>query len=810
MLHDGKLNIAEGHAANSKIWKNKTIFWSDFVSRISDVSRMRVTFKEFINAKREDQTVLKGASGGYVGGYLRGGKRSPKNVVHRQLLTLDIDFGGLDIWEDITLLYANAAILHGTAKHEKESPRYRLLMPLDRECTPDEYVAVARQVAGSIGIDLFDQTTFETNRLMFYPVSPKDVDFYIEIQDGPWLKVDEVLNTYLDWRDTSLWPSVKKNLKELSEDFKKLEDPHTKKGVIGTFCRAYTIQDAIDTFLVDHYVPAAQGRYTYLKGSTSAGLIIYEDKFAFSHHGTDPIAGMTCNAFDLVRIHLFGHLDQNALGDSDRNKSFQKMLLLAQEDKNVKKLIAAETINSSRFDFEDEYEEETEENGEVTKKKVKKDLSWMDKLESDTKNTYVSTAPNISTILENDSNIKGLFKKNTFDEKIYVTRKPPWRDKGDFETIKNVDFSGLRNYVESIYKISSPGKIEDAFLIEAAKQEYHPVRDYLKAQVWDGKKRVDTLLMDYFGVRDNLYTREAIRKMLVGAVARVFRPGIKFDLVLTLVGKQGTYKSTFLKILGREWFSDTMPTIQGKDGMEQVQGVWIIELAELAATRKAEVEAIKHFISKQEDNFRAAYARTPEVYKRQCVFFGTTNEEEFLTDPTGNRRFMPVTLDEIPRTKSIIDDLENEVGQVWAEAYQMFLKKEPLHLSPEAEKIAKVERESYVEEDDRKGLIENYLNTPLPEKWPEMDLLERRIFLADPIAEKGTVFREYVCSAEIWCECLGKDKDSMTRYNTKEIRNILKGLPDWESFNFSRRFPIYGPQKGYKLKNYEEEPPSLL
>lgn len=166
MKHDGIINIATGRSAESKLWKNKTISFSGLVAKIAENTKTNETYKEFMLANKQEQGKIKDV-GGYVGGYLRNGRRNPKNVGHRQLLTLDIDFAHLDFWSDFVLQFDNAAILHGTHKHSAATPRYRLLMPLDREATPDEYVAVARQVAGQIGIDLFDNTTFETNRLMF-------------------------------------------------------------------------------------------------------------------------------------------------------------------------------------------------------------------------------------------------------------------------------------------------------------------------------------------------------------------------------------------------------------------------------------------------------------------------------------------------------------------------------------------------------------------------------------------------------------------------------------------------------------------
>lgn len=790
MVNNGQLSIATGFSAKTKIWKNKKMQWSDFVEKLKDVHVTKETFKEYLSATKEDQSKIKDV-GGYVGGYLRNGRRNPQNVVYRQLITLDIDFAHMDLWDDFCMLFNQAAVLHATHKHCEASPRFRLIMPIDREVTPDEYVAIARKVAGLIGIELFDNTTFETNRLMFWPSSPKDIPYYFQFQDGPFISADDILNSYVDWTDSSLWPTSESKNTELYEAAQKQEDPELKRGVIGAFCRTYTISETIEKFLSEVYTPTAiEDRYTFVKGTTAAGLIVYDNKFAYSHHGTDPISGKLCNAFDFVRLHLFGHLDTTESSDVRSMKSFKAMEDFCRKDVNVKKTLATENLAETKYEFA----EPLEEHEELTEE----DTAWLTELEIDAKGNYLSTAPNISAILANDSRLKKLFRQNDFDQKRYVFGTLPWRRVPKPEPVKNVDYSGVRNYIESLYGIAGNLKIDDAMALEFEKNSFHPIKEYLTTVEWDEEPRIDNLLIDYFGADDNIYSREAIRKMLVGAVARIFEPGKKFDLVLTLVGDQGTGKSTFIKKLGKEWFSDTFMTVQGKEALEQIQGAWLIEMAELSGLRKAEVEAIKHFISKQEDTFRPAYARSAETYYRQCVFFGTTNNKDFLRDPSGNRRFMPIDIHPSRVQKSVFNELDSyEVDQIWAEAYKLYKKGEKLYLSPDAEYIAKDEQIKHSEVDERKGVVEQYLERKLPKNWAKLDLLQRREFLSDNTIQ-GTEFREYVCIAEIWCECLGKDRDSMSRYNTREINDIMKGLEGWEPHNSTKNFPIYGKQKFYQ------------
>lgn len=790
--YDGNLSIAIGLNVSSKIWKNTKMTWSNLVQKLSTPVITAETYKRFMNATKEEQSKIKDV-GGFVGGFLTNGRRDKTNVLYRQLITLDIDFSHENFWWDFTMLFGCAAVIHSTHKSCPEKPRHRLIIPIDREVSQEEYQAIARKVAGDLNIDLFDQSTFDVNRLMFWPSVSSDAEYYFEYQDGPFLEADYVLGLYNDWHDTSEWPTASDSNDIIRQAIKKQEDPDSKKGIIGVFCRAYSIQSAIETFLPEVYTPAGDERYTYVNGSTAAGLITYDDKFAYSHHGTDPAGGRLCNAFDLVRIHRFGHLDTGKEKEDKDKKSFKAMEEFASKDPFVKKHIAEEKFAEAKFEFAEEATQAMDE--EV-------DNSWVTQLDANTKGEYENSANNLNVIIQYDQFLKDVFKLNTFDNRRYVTRSLPWRKVDTMEPLRDVDYSGVRNYIECVYGIVSSQKVDDALALEFEKKRFHPITEYLKSLVWDKTQRIDTLLIDYFGADDNAYTRAAIRKMLCAAVARVFEPGVKFDTALILVGPQETYKSTFIKKLGKHWFSDTFTTVQGKESFEQLQGAWIIEMAELSGLKKAEVETIKHFISKREDQFRPAYGRTVETYKRQCVFFGTTNKDDFLRDPTGNRRFLPIDVRPEFVTKSVPEDLtEDEIDQIWAEAYKLYRAGEPLYMTGEEDVIAKIEQRKHSETDERKGVIEEYLNKKYPDNWNDMDLYDRRHWLEDPLSQNGTIPKDFVCVAEIWCECLGKDKTDMSRYNTREVNEILRSLPEWEYINSTKNFSIYGKQKYYKRKD---------
>ena len=328
---------------------------------------------------------------------------------------------------------------------------------------------------------------------------------------------------------------------------------------------------------------------------------------------------------------------------------------------------------------------------------------------------------------------------------------------------------------------------------------FHPVRDYLNSLEWDGESRVENLLIDYMGAEDSDYVRAVTRKTLVAAVARVFKPGIKFDNVLTLVGDEGKGKSTLLKKLGRHWFSDTfnLHMLQSKEGFEQIRGVWIIEIGEMSGMAKAEVERIKGFISAQEDRYRQAYGRRVENFPRQNIFIGTTNKPDFLRGQYGNRRFWPVEINMAMATKVVFTDLdETEVDQIWAEALHLYRKGESLYLGAKLEQFAVVKQQEHTEEHPWAGMIEAYLDKKLPEDWAKMNKYDRIAFLHgdDELQAEGMMFRTRACVLEIWTEGLVR-KDSIDSYNASIIRDIMRKMPGWREETKPMKYGIYGAQR---------------
>lgn len=793
--YDGSIALATGKSKKETHWKNKTISWSELVKKLSHTTRTPETEAEYKKMAKVDRDRIKDV-GGFVGGTLKNGRRLKANVANRTLLTLDLDYVEGDIWSSIELLYDFNVVMYSTHTHTADNQRLRLVIPLSRPVLPEEYQAISRMVADDLGIDQFDDTTYDPERLMYWPSTSCDGDYVFKYQDLPWLNPEEVLERYpFGWQDVSYWPESSRARAKLNKALSKQEDPLTKKGIIGAFCRTYSITEAIGEFLGDIYISGADSsRYTYSEGSTTGGVVIYEDKFSYSHHGTDPASNTLCNSFDLVRIHKFGELDDEAKEGTPANRlpSFTKMSEFASSDKRVMETLGKEKMLAAQEDF-DQVEDEIS-------------TEWLKKLEYTEQGKLRSTISNFSLIIENEPLLKDKIAYNEFSNRAVVIGQLPWRKKGNMGDWNDTDDSGLREFIEKYYGISSTAKCADALALSFENHSFHPIKDYLESLTWDGVERVDTLFIDYLGAEDNSYVRIVARKILVAAVARVFVPGIKFDNMPVLAGPQGMGKSTIIKKLGQEWYSDSLTTVSGKEAYEQLQGVWILEMGEMMATKKADIEATKHFLSKTEDIYRVAYGRRTSRFPRQCVFIGTTNDREFLRDKTGNRRFWPIDVGVKTHSKSVFDDLNQyEIDQVWAEAVELWKEGEKLYLTGEEEKEAKKQQEEHSEESAKAGLIEEYLNRLLPEDWYELGIPEKRNFIQGTEfgeSKEGTLKRDKTCVMEIWVELFNGDPKQLTPMQSREINDILSGIKGWTKYNSKLRFgKVYGVQRAYIRKN---------
>lgn len=810
MKHDKLINIAIGRSRKEINYVNKSISYSDFINDyLKDTKYTKEDYKEYINFSKDIQDNIKDV-GGFVGGFLKEGKRRKDTVINRSLVTLDADFTYENMIEDIEKNCDFAMCIYTTHKHTKENPRFRIVIPLSDDVDPIEYEAIARKLAFNIGIDYFDDTTYSPSRLMYFPSTSKDGDYVFKITDKAWLNPKDILNSYENYKDESSWPFSSRTKGKVinSNTNTTKENPRLKEGIIGAFCRVYNVFDVIEKYLSNIYKKGdSEYRYTYINGSSSNGLIIYENgDFAYSHHSTDVCLDKLCNSFDLLRLHKFSNLDEKVSVDTPINKlpSYINMIEFISKDEKVMLELGNSKLKQAKEDFKDLYNV-NEDNI------INNDNIWITKLEVDKKGVYKASNKNIVTILENDINLKGKIAYNLFSNRTMVKGNLPWRsisDKVRGDIWQDSDDANLRVYIDITYGIVAPYKINDGLAIIEKKNKYHPIIDYLNSNTWDKVSRVDTLMMDYLGAEDCEYTRSITRKMLVAAVSRVFNPGIKFDYMLVLVGRQGIGKSYIINLLGREWYSDSLNTVYGKEAYEQLQNAWILEMAELSATKKADAEAIKHFISKTEDSYRQAYGKRVDTFKRQCVFFGTTNENEFLKDRTGNRRYWPLMVGVNKPLKNLFKDLnKNEINQIWAEALYLYKCGEKLILEGEVEREATLKQEQHLESNSKEGMIREFLNMKLPKSWDKMDVFERRIYIGEGngLREEGCIIRDKVCSAEIWVELFGGDMKMFYKGNAREINDILRKIDGWSALKNGAgklRFgKIYGVQRAFIRDN---------
>lgn len=779
MVHDIELDISFGKHRADTNWKTEYLTWDEFVERLKKNRRTKETMEQYNKMHNIARGKIKDGPA-FVGGLVRSGRRKKENVDTRSLVTLDADHADDGFIFAVELVLGGSAyVIYSTHSHRPENQKYRLIIPTDRTMNPDEYAAVSRKLAEQIGMDYFDKTTFHVHRLMYLPSCSKDAKPVFIENDGGLVSVDEILGEYENWKDPLQWPRHKDD-KVQRHTANKMEDPRSKQGVVGTFCRCYTISEAITTFLPDVYEPVDDSltRYTHVGASSFGGLVVYdEDTFAYSHHESDPISGTEVNAFDLIRIHKFGKLDDKASEKTNITKlpSYTAMLAFASQDGKVKR----EKLAELNDDFADmEY---TEEDSEVDPTK------WQEQLDLHSKTFEpLPTANNVELFLTNDV-WKDVLAYDAFGNTEVIKKPLPWREKErpnrTYEPWLAADDKRLQHWFAKKYNINSAKTIQNAFTEVVHRNTFHPIKDYIESTEWDKVERAECLFINYLGAEDTHYVRQVTKKILLAAVYRLYVPGCKFDEMLVLVGPQGAGKSSLLAKLGREWFSDSLRTFENKEAGEHLQAGWIFEIGELSALKKSEVEEVKAFLSKTEDRYRVAYDRQVSDFPRKCIFFGTTNTRDFLRDATGNRRFWPVDIEKDRAKYNHWEHLTDEVvSQIWAEVLTWFKAGETLQLDNEARLEAEKQQTSHMESDSREGIIQEWLDTPIE----------------DEMGNSTDDLRDRVCVAQIWVECFGKKRGDLKPWESKEIMDILRRIPGWGERKGKSKIHGYGVQRVFE------------
>lgn len=868
------LVIAKGKSATTNDYPSKETTWPNLVAELRRLREKRagVTFAQYNKLTKAEQDKKKN-SAAFVGGSFTRGVRGGKNVEFRSLVTLDIDHAKMESWTAFKDLYGHAAFIYSTFSHTTGTPKLRLVMPLDRDVSALEYEPIARRVAEWWGIEEMDITTYQASRLMFWPFCPSDAEAFCDECEGEWLCADDILATYDDWTYVPGYPRSRREAERRGNKGAKLADPRDKPlgSSVGVFCRLWNIVDAIERFLPEVYVRCEGSndlRYTFTGGSKKGGLVIYgadddgEPMYAFSNHESDPVTlygggngGSEVNAFDLVRLHLFGHLDVDKKDGTrdDYSKSYTAMQEMLINDKEYKlallrekreaeaeRLAAArEEFSREAFDGGDEFAILVGSDPAVKRKrpvksvgadlaKAEEDDSWMVLLVTDKHGKCENTIHNAKVLLENLPELKGLFAYNEFNNTVQLLRMPPWEeveggvsaDKWKPRAFEGPDMAALRLILEGA-GVTNKDKINDAFCIVYMQQKVNPVRAFFVecGLAWDGVRRNEMILQEWLDAEDTELTRAMMRKTLIGMVKRVMEPGCKFDTSLTLVGGEDAGKSLLLARLclkdhAQDFgaFNDSFcyDMIGKKEAVEQVIGSLGVECGEMVGIDRKDAPTIKHFLTIREDKVRLPWGEGTKLYKRQCIFFNTGNKVDFLRGNDGNRRYWVVELstatddESVKRRKAMGNRIYREfrgelINQIIGEAVADYWAGEETVLGLELELEARKGQIRHAETSPIIDQMAAYLDTLLPEEWSARSKGERIGYfgnMADELREEGVEQRVAVSFTEWWLEGLQRGNAPIRPFDREAFRGACKQLGWIERIaRHPHNMGVYGHQR---------------
>jgi predicted P-loop ATPase len=843
-----------GKAKNK--YKSLRSFKNDFRKPVVTNEQM----KDFLKLPDKDQAHLKSIGGWVYRTQVDGPVRNRGSGLPSDLVTLDFDYATPEFLLDLISGEIQTEwewFLHTSRRHTSQKPRFRIFVFLSDPVPNDLYGPVSRIVAQNFDQDMVfvDKVSFRPAQMMFMPTISKDGEFVFHENSGELCDWSDVLDTFEltrgDWHDINNLPQVAgENARETLE---KAEDPTEKAGPVGNFCRAYDVMQAIEAFDLPYTeadVVSGKQRYTYTGGTTTNGAEVQDDGlFLYSHHGSDPCSDMLVNAFDLVRIHKFGHEDEKfdpegkpmsarpswklMLESLEHNEGYRKQQVLARYDAAAINDDFDDTMDPEDIEIDLDYDPEIDELvgspepqakiiaihrddaadlGPRTQLRVKRadpPADWMNNLQVTKDGIIIANAPNLAQIVQNDKRTRNSVEYNEFTERVCSRRPLRTRmayisdghvvDPVNGDAWEDIHTMSVRTMIESE---NGPGKAGYGFKVSdrdmdagielAARQgRFHPVREYLESLPEQEISHAETLFIKYMGCPDTPYHREAAKLFLLGAVARVYEPGHKFDFVPILFGAQGKRKSTFIRILACDWHGELKATFSDENKLvEQMSGAWIMEMPELSSIGRSAIEDAKAFVTAVSSHVRLAWARRSKVYKRQCVFIGSTNDDEFLIDTTGNRRWWPIRV-QIDMIDT--DELHRCRAKIWGAAvaeYKRLRAAQPegdLDLSlrdpdsiHESEDIQEETRVG-TEVDHYAMVIQPYLDAKIRTHGKEDDF---------DMDARAMHHRHFVAISELWTEALEQNNRSLAN-DQRAIRKALK-MCGWVAAKSPMHHPLYG------------------
>lgn len=721
-----KFSLTTAKRGNSKNWKHKRMTLEKIIDYFEDFKILDMTRKEYKNLNAVEKAEFKLKQPGFIGGEFEGSRRSIKDVLSRSLIALDIDeTHGVDVPALAKKKFPFSYYIYETVSSTRKQRKYRIVFFLDKDIPPGEYQPMARKLAKYIGLELVDITCYRVNQMMYKPVFLKNAKpFGMMVYKKHDLVKTKLLRKMFDNIDNPLeWDLAEDEAPPAGFMNLSMDDPRTKPGAIGLFCEAYSVTEALDNFLSDHYEASNSNRYSYLHGSSRNGLVIYDDDtYCYSNHQSDPTNnGHVNNAYDMVRIVLFGDKDKD--GHEYKNElkkpSAVAMQLLMAEDEKVRDVLSARKLEEVNADFgvyEDRevYDEVLNDGGSIElvgesiplkqqRVTAEENKEFQDQLQYTKALTVKQSPQNLRTIIESDPRLVNRLRYDEFSDDMCFLGQAPWNRLPKIQRAwTDTDLTNLSYYISTNYDDIHFPDAELANYVDmvAKDNKFNPVESYFaQLPAWDGVERGEHLA-ELLGAEDTEANRLIMRKTLLAMMHRVHYPGCEAPNVTIFQGKQGVGKSVFWKLLCPEekYFNDSAVAIGSKDGYEQLKGRLITELGELSDIKKSNNNAVKQFLASTSDSYRGSYARYKADHPRQGIIVGSTNDTQFLTDTTGNRRYKVIEVfgDSSKVTRETMT--REYVAQVWAEAKEWFNAGEGCYFNKEQEAITEKIAETFVTE----------------------------------------------------------------------------------------------------------------